>query len=120
MIEPALYERLGGEKRIRALTATSFVKHARNAAISNRYADSDRDDVIRIVTEFFCSGTGGPQAYTDRDMLSTHRGMNISKEEFLAVVDDIVEALDEHGAGQREQEELLMISWSLMPEIMRR
>lgn len=120
MTEPALYERLGGEKRIRALTATILDKHTRNAAVSNRYAASDRDELIHIVTEFFCYGTGGPQAYTVRDMLSTHRGMNISEEEFVALLDDIVEALNEHGVGQREQEALLMISWSLKPEIVRR
>jgi hemoglobin len=76
--------------------------------------------VIRIVTEFLCSGTGGPQTYTGRDMLTTHRGMNVSEEEFVSVLDDIIEALNEHGVGQREQEELLMISWSLKPEIVRR
>ncbi|MFO7953485.1 group I truncated hemoglobin [Thioalkalivibrio sp.] len=119
MREPTLYERLGGESRIRALVTTIFDKHTRNAAVSNRYVNSDRDDVIRIVTEFFCSGTGGPQVYTGRDMLTTHRGMNVSEEEFVAVLDDIVEALNEHGIGQREQEEVLMISWSLKPEIVR-
>jgi len=119
MTEPTLYERLGGENRIRVLATAIFDKHTRNAVVSNRYMGSDRDDVIRIVTEFLCSGTGGPQAYTGRDMLTTHRGMNVSEEEFVAVLDDIVEALNEHGVGQREQEELLMISWSLKPQIVR-
>ncbi|WP_018949240.1 group 1 truncated hemoglobin [Thioalkalivibrio sp. ALMg11] len=119
MTETNLYERLGGETRIRELANTIFDKHTQNATILNRYVDSDRDDVIRLVTEFICNGTGGPQAYTGRDMLTTHRGMNINEEEFVAVVDDIVEALDEHGVGQREKEELLMISWSLKPEIVR-
>lgn len=120
MTEQTLYERLGGENRIRVLATTIFDKHTRNPAIGNRYVNSDRDEVIRIVTEFLCSGTGGPQAYSGRDMLTTHRGMNISEEEFVAVLDDIVEALDEHGVGPREQQELLMISWSLKPEIVRR
>lgn len=114
-----LYERLGGEECIRALATTIFDKHQKNMTIRTRYADSDRDDVIRLVTEFICSGTGGPQAYTGRDMLTAHRGMNISEEEFIAVLDDIVEAMDEHNVGQREKEELLMISYSLKPEIVR-
>ncbi|WP_020146144.1 group 1 truncated hemoglobin [Thioalkalivibrio sp. ALJ15] len=119
MTDTSLYERLGGETRIRELATTISDKHTQNATIRNRYANTDRDDVIRLVTEFICNGTGGPQAYSGRDMLITHRGMNISEEEFVAVVDDIVEALDEHGVGQREKEELLMISWSLKPEIVR-
>lgn len=52
-------------------------------------------------------------------MLTAHRGMNISEEEFVAVLDDIMEALDAHNVGQREREELLMISYSLKPEIVR-
>ncbi|MFO7953341.1 group I truncated hemoglobin [Thioalkalivibrio sp.] len=119
MNAPNLYERLGGEARIRELAGTIFDKHKNNTTIHNRYVDSDRDNVIRLVTEFICNGTGGPQAYSGRDMLTTHRGMNISEQEFVAVLDDIVEALDEHGVGQREKEELLMISWSLKPEIVR-
>lgn len=119
MSESTLYERLGGENGIHALATTIFDKHTSNPVISNRYVNSDRDHVTRLVTEFIGAGTGGPQAYTGRDMLATHRGMNVSEEEFVAVLDDIVEALNEHGVGRREQEELLMISWSLKPEIVR-
>ena len=64
-----------------------------------------------------CSGTGGPQAYTGRDMLTTHRGVNANEQEFVAVLDDIVEGLQGRRVGQREQEELLMIFWSLKAEI---
>jgi hemoglobin len=46
-----LYERLGGEECIRALATTIFDKHQKNMTIQTRYADSDRDDVIRLVTE---------------------------------------------------------------------
>ena len=105
MSESTLYERLGGEGSIHALATTIFDKHMRNAAVSNRYVNSDRDDVIRLVNEFINAGTGGPEVYTGRDILATHRGINVSEEHF--------EALNEHGVGQREQEELLMISWSL-------
>lgn len=119
MSETTLYERLGGEERIRVLAMTIFDKHRNNRTVQTRYAASDRDDVIRLVTEFICAGTGGPQTYTGRDMLTAHRGMNISEEEFVAVLDDIMEALDAHNVGQREKEELLMISYSLKPEIVR-
>jgi hemoglobin len=119
MSERTLYERLGGEAQIRELATTIFDKHAENQLIKTRYADSDRSDVIRRVTEFICAGTGGPQTYTGKDMLTAHRGMNINEQEYMAVLDDIVEALEQHGVGQREQEELLMISYSLRGDILR-
>ena len=36
---------------------------------------------------FFGAGSGGPEQYSGRSMPDTHRGMNISEQEYLAVVD---------------------------------
>jgi hemoglobin len=119
MAGATLYERLGGEEKIRQIATTIFDKHTQNPAIKSRYVDSDRDEVIRLVTEFVCAGTGGPQIYTGKDMLAAHRGMNINEQEYMAVLDDIIEALGEHGVGQREQEEMLAIAYSLRGEVLR-
>ena len=117
MPKASLYERLGGEDKIRKIAADIFDNHVNNSAINVRYLDSDRENVIRLVTEFVCAGTGGPQHYSGRDMLTTHRGMNISAAEYLAVVDDIMAALDSNGVGDTEKQELLMIAYSLKDEI---
>ncbi len=118
MSEGSLYERLGGEQSIRAIATTILENHLANDTVNARYADSDRDEVVRIVTEFICAGTGGPQAYTGKDMLAAHKGMNISEREYVAVLDDILAALDTHGVGQREKEEVLFIGYSLRGEIL--
>ena len=118
MPEDSLYQRLGGEQIIRGIATTILENHLANDTVNARYADSDRDEVIRIVTEFICAGTGGPQAYTGKDMLTTHKGMNISEREYMAVLDDILAALDTHGIRQREKEELLFICYSLRGEIL--
>jgi len=116
--DASLYDRLGGETKIRAIATDIFDNHAQNPTINARYVDSDRDRVIQVVTEFICAGTGGPQEYTGKDMLTTHRGMNISEREYLAVVDDIMDALETHGVGEREKQEVLMIAYSLKGEIL--
>lgn len=118
MSEASLYERLGGEEKIRQLATSIFDNHVNNPAVRARYAQSDRNEVVRLVTEFICAGTGGPQTYTGRDMLEAHRGMNIGEQEYVAVLDDIMAALNANSVGQREQEELLMIAYSLRGEIM--
>jgi hemoglobin len=118
MSEASLYERLGGEERIRAITADILDNHLKNKTVSVRYLDSDRERVIQVVTEFICAGTGGPQEYTGKDMLTTHRGMNINEAEYLAVVDDIMAALDSNNVGEREKQEMLMIAYSLKGEIL--
>ena len=117
MTETSLYQRLGGKSKIRAIAADIFDNHAANPLIKARYANSDRERVIRVVGEFICAGTGGPQAYTGRDMLTTHRGMDIDEEEFRAVVDDIIRALKKNDVGEEEEKEMLAIVYSLKGEI---
>jgi hemoglobin len=118
MTEKSLYERLGGEEKIRTIAGTILDNHLRNPAVKARYAGSDRNEVIRLVTEFVCAGTGGPQSYTGKDMVSAHRGMNVSEQEYLAVIDDIMGALDKNGVGDLEKQELLMVAYSLKGEIL--
>lgn len=117
-LDKSLYERLGGEENIRRIATSLFDNHASNPDIKARYGASDRANVIRLVTEFICAGTGGPQAYSGKNMLDAHRGMNISELEYVAVMDDILNALNINGVGQREQEEFLMIAYSLRGEIL--
>jgi hemoglobin len=117
MSEATLYERLGGEENIRTITGTILDNHLANESINVRYQDADREALIQTVTEFICAGTGGPQEYTGKDMLTTHRGMNINEAEYLAVLDDIMSALDTNNVGEREKQEVLMICYSLKDEI---
>jgi hemoglobin len=118
MSDATLYERLGGEEKIRAIAGDIFDNHLKNPAVQPRYADSDRAEVVRLVTEFVCAGTGGPQTYTGKDMVAAHKGMNVNEQEYMAVLDDIMGALEKNGVGQREQEEVLMIAYSLRKEIL--
>lgn len=119
MSEPTLYERLGGEEKLRAIANTILDKHLDNPVINNRYANTVREEVVPKLVSFLCEGTGGPQKYTGKDMLTTHRGMNISEQEFMAVLDDILAALREHSVGEREQQELLYANYALRQEIVR-
>jgi hemoglobin len=115
--EKSLYERLGGEKKIKEWVTDIFWKHKKNPLIKNRYINSDPDEVIRKVTEMVCAGTGGTQTYTGKDMVSAHRGMNINDQEFIALVDDVMEAMKEYKYGEREQQEILYILYSLKNEV---
>jgi len=118
MLDSTLYERLGGEEKIRAVAADIFDNHVQNQSVKARFVDSDRDEVVRLVTEFICAGSSGPQPYTGKDMVAAHRGMNINEAEYLAAIDDIMAALDKNEVGDQEKQELLMIGYSLKGEIL--
>ena len=62
-------------------------------------------------------GSGGPNNYTGADMVTAHKGMNISEAEFLTVLDDALAALEENNVGQREKEEVLFILYSMKNDV---
>jgi len=113
----SLYERLGGTDGITQIASDLVDIHLANPTISPRYASSDAAKVKNGAATFFIAGTGGPNVYEGQNMLDTHKGMNISGEEFLAVLDDALEALAKNGIGQREQEEVLFVLYSMKSEV---
>jgi len=114
----SLYERLGGTDGITTIASDIVDFHQKNPRIAPRYADSDVAAVKNAVATFFISGSGGPDVYEGKDMLSAHRGMNIDAAEFVAAIDDAMAALDKNGIGQREKEETLFILYSLKGEVL--
>ena len=113
----SLFERLGGTEGIKQIANDIVECHLQNPAIATRFAAHDPDLLKDGAATFFISGTGGPDVYKGRDMLATHKHMNISHEEFMAVCDDALNALQKNGIGQREQEEVLFIFYSMRNEI---
>ena len=116
----SLYERLGGTDGITKIADDLVEIHLQNPVVSGRYADSDIPAVKNGAATFFIAGTGGPaDAYKGKDMLETHKGMDISEEEFLAVLDDAMDALDKNGIDQRTKEEVLFVLYSMKGDIVR-
>ena len=95
--------------------------HYRNPLICSRFEQiKDRAAVERHSVEFVCAGSGGPQAYTGRDMLSVHKGMNISEQELVAAIDDFVVAMTKNHLDPSVQNEVIAILYSLKGEVVRR
>ena len=116
----SLYERLGGTDGIGRIVDDVMAAHLRNPIIKTRYeAIENLDHATKMAAEFFAAGSGGPDPYSGRDMLATHKEMNISEQEFIAVVDDIMWALDKHGMTDDSKKEVLAILYSLKEEIIR-
>ncbi|MDP3082394.1 MAG: group 1 truncated hemoglobin [Rubrivivax sp.] len=119
-IPTSLYERLGRREGITRITADLMKNHMANPTVKARYENSaDLARVERRAVEFFCAGSGGPEAYTGQDMVTTHKGMNISEQEFVAVVDDAMAALKTNDIDAATQNDVLAILWSLKPEVVR-
>lgn len=119
-MEQSLYERLGKAEGISKIVDDSLAAHLSNPVIKTRFENSaDFDHARKMAFEFFCAGSGGPEAYTGKDMHTAHTGMNISEQEYLAVMDDIMAALDKNSVGDQEKKDVLAILYSLKAEIIR-
>ncbi|GAA4430547.1 hypothetical protein GCM10023188_17300 [Pontibacter saemangeumensis] len=119
-----LYERLGKKEGITALVDDIVEAHMKNPIVKPRFQPyREQADNLKQIKEhtvdFFCAGTGGLEQYTGRDMLAAHKGMNISEQEFIAVLDDILHVLDQHGVDEESRKDVLAIAYSLKDNIIR-
>ena len=113
----SLYERLGGTEGITKIVSDLVDLHLANKTISTRFAKYDVSKLKSGGTTFMVAGTGGPNIYKGKDMLAAHKGMNIAAGEFMAVLDDALSALEKNNIGQREQEEVLFVLYSMRSQI---
>jgi hemoglobin len=115
-----LYDRLGRRDGIARITHELMKNHLANPIVNNRYSQiKDLDQTERNVTDFFCAGSGGPNTYAGKNMLDTHRSMNVSEQEFVSVIDDAMAALETCGIDAPVRNEVLGVLWSMKAEVVR-
>jgi hemoglobin len=124
MTTTTLYERLGRTDGIHALVNTVATAHLANPAIAKRFEPLTQDPdrlatALRHLATFLEAGAGGPAKYEGRSMLEAHRGMNISGEEYLAAIDDIMGALSAHRIDEATKKDVLFMLYELKPTIVR-
>ena len=120
--EPSLYTRLGGDRGIAAIVDDIIALHLANPLIKMRFASFDAEKLRalnKVTCEFFGAGSGGPEVYSGKDLVTAHKGMNVSEQELIAAIDDVVAALDKNGVGQKEKSEVVAILYSLKAQVVR-
>jgi hemoglobin len=120
MAEISLYDRLGGAKGLAQIVEDTFAAHLNNPVVKTRFEIvKDLENVKKMAREFFGAGSGGPETYTGKDMMAAHKGMNISEQEYLAVMDDVLEALSKNKVGEDAVKDVIAILYSLKGQIIR-
>ena len=114
----SLFERLGGTDGITSIVDEVIEAHMNNPVIKDIFTpikeEPERLALIRQHTiDFFSAGSGGAVEYKGRDMVTTHKGMNINSEQYICVVDDIMLVIKAHNIDESSQKDVLAILWSL-------
>jgi hemoglobin len=120
-----LYEKLGGAAGISRIVDDLVDAHLRNPTIQARFRPFlEKPDRVAEIKQhnrdFLGAGTGGPEVYTGKSMLESHRGMNINEAEYMAVMDDILFALEKNGIDESARKDVLAIAFGLKGDIIRR
>jgi hemoglobin len=103
----SLYDRLGGKPAITAVVDDFIGNVAADTAINKRFSGANIPRLKTMLVDQICATSGGPCTYTGKDMVTAHKGMNITDSEFGALVGDLVKSLDKFKVPEKEKGELL-------------
>ena len=114
----SLFERLGGRNGISNIVDDTVENHMNNTNVNARFLPfKDKPEQLAMIknhtVDFFQAGSGGPNNYSGKNMVTAHTGMNISPAEYMHVVDDIFMALDKNAIDEDTKKDVLSILWSL-------
>jgi hemoglobin len=106
---PTLYERIGGEAKLRA-TADEFTNVIlEDDRINFTFADSDMNKFKKLIFEQLCEITQGPCKYTGRDMHEAHAKLNLNNAQFNALAEDLYIAFDRVHVPYRVQNQVMAL-----------
>ena len=115
----SLYDRLGGVNAVSAVVDQFIGNVAANpkmvrtfapllADVTKNGASSARLIALRTnLIDQIGQASGGPQTCKGKDMVTAHKGMKITEDEFNSLVNDLVMALNKFKVPATEQGELL-------------
>jgi hemoglobin len=118
-----LYDRLGGVYAI-AVVVDDFIDRIMVDARlnANPYVDEAHHRVSPqgfkyYVTEMLCWASGGPQTYSGRSMVDSHRELHITGDEWNAFMDDLDQTLSKFTVPELERAEVVAIVESTKRDI---
>jgi hemoglobin len=102
-----VYRQFGEEPGLVALMDLFMTKLVADPRTKRFFENADQAMVKKHLVEQFCVILGGPCSYTGRDMRTAHKGFDIDRAQFNALVEVLQVAMHERGIPFRAQNKLL-------------
>lgn len=102
-----VFDQFGGLKGLTALMDDFMLRLLADARIKTFFENADQTRIKAHLVEQFCVILGGPCSYSGRDMKTTHEGLNIGRDQFDALVEDLQIAMAARHIPFRAQNKLL-------------
>lgn len=118
--QASLYVRLGGYDAITAVV-NELLSRLMVDAVLGRFWNNRGDDGIarekQLLVDYLCESTGGSTLYTGRDNLTSHRGMNISTQDWDIFITHLIATLHHFRVPDAETKEVLNFIQSTKADI---
>ncbi|WP_455827751.1 group I truncated hemoglobin [Pseudomonas graminis] len=105
--DDSLYRDLGALPGITRIVEGMLLNIARDERIVERFRRIDIQRLRNKLIEQFCVEAGGPCTYTGDSMAESHKGQNVSRSDFNALVEDLIKAMDSEGVAVPVQNRLI-------------
>uniref|UniRef100_A0A486XQD3 Cyanoglobin Hemoglobin-like protein HbN n=1 Tax=Rheinheimera sp. BAL341 TaxID=1708203 RepID=A0A486XQD3_9GAMM len=106
---PSLYQQLGGESGIAAITDGLLYEIEHDKRIVHHFADTDIARFRTLLAEQLCDISGGPCQYSGGTMQESHTGFNISLADFDALVEGLIKVMQRQNISISAQNQLLAL-----------
>jgi hemoglobin len=114
-----LFERIGGEAKLRATVAQFVTIIQADDRINFAFADTDLTKFKQLLFEQLCAITDGPCKYTGRDMYTSHAKLNINDAQFNALAEDLYVAFDREHVPYRLQNKVMALLAPMQRDIVK-
>ncbi len=104
---PTLYEDLGGNDGVTAMVDAFLDRLAADPVVIDTFANTDMLEFRRLAIQHFCEISDGGCHYEGRNMRDAHAGLGIDARQFNAVVNNLMQAMDDVAVPQGVQNRLL-------------
>ncbi|WP_426135802.1 group I truncated hemoglobin [Pseudomonas sp. PWP3-1b2] len=105
--DDSLYRDLGALPGLTRIVEGMLLNIARDERIVERFRHVDIQRLRNKLIEQFCVEAGGPCTYTGDSMAESHKGQNLSRSDFNALVEDLIKAMDSEGISVPVQNRLI-------------
>jgi hemoglobin len=105
--DDSLYQALGQKPGIQKIVEGMLLHVARDDRIYKYFA---KVDIVRVrdkLIEKFCVEAGGPCTYTGDTLAEAHKGLNLSRSDFNALVENLIDSMDDQHIPVATQNRLI-------------
>jgi hemoglobin len=103
----AVYQQFGGKVGIDKVVADFLPLLLADNRIKDSFKDADMERLGVLLAEQFCQLTGGPCAYSGKEMREAHKDMKLSNAQFNALAEDLQFAMEKNGIASSAQNKLI-------------